>query len=331
MTERKTLKIVFMGTPDFAVSSLDALIQSNHTVAGVVTSPDKPSGRGLTLQSSAVKKYAEQHNMYVLQPEKLKDESFLKELSALSPDVIVVVAFRMLPEVVWSMPPLGTINLHASLLPQYRGAAPINWAIINGETETGVTTFLISHHIDTGDMLKQRKVPIAWEDDAGTLHDKLMKEGANLLVETLDEMSEGKIHPIKQTLVPGMELKTAPKIFRENCQINWAKTSDEVYNLIRGLHPNPSAWTILEGNNRKISMKILKSMKTGMEENNEIPGTISISKEKRMFVKCGLGGIEVVTLQPEGKKTMPAASYIRGLQLPETDEGTGIIKGLRFQ
>jgi methionyl-tRNA formyltransferase len=241
---KEDLRIVFMGTPTFAVESLKALVENGYNVVGVITTPDKPAGRGYRMQASEVKKYALEHDLLLLQPEKLKNEVFLNELKQLKADLQIVVAFRMLPEVVWNMPRLGTFNLHASLLPQYRGAAPINWAIINGEKETGVTTFFLSHEIDTGKIIFREKMPINDDDNAGTLHDKLMKLGAELVLKTVDAVLENSIDTIPQSELISDEtiLKPAPKIFKETCRINWEDTAENIYNLIRGLSPTPTAW-----------------------------------------------------------------------------------------
>src|ERR1700761_7727596 len=242
------MRIVFMGTPEFAVASLDELIQSGSDIVGVITAPDKPAGRGQKVSESAVKQYAVTHGLKILQPEKLKNEEFLKELRALNADLQVVVAFRMLPEVVWNMPPKGTINLHASLLPQYRGAAPINWVLINGEKESGVTTFFLKHEIDTGNLLFTEKITLTGHETAGELHDRLMSKGAGLLVKTVKAIESGRYSENPQTeLMAGVELKHAPKIFKENCIIDWNNTTETIYNLIRGLSPIPTAYTQLNG------------------------------------------------------------------------------------
>jgi methionyl-tRNA formyltransferase len=247
------LRIVFLGTPDFAVASLDALVKAGCNIVGVVTAPDKLAGRGMKLTESAIKKYALENGLNILQPEKLKNPTFLEELKALKADVQVVVAFRMLPEVVWNMPPMGTINVHGSLLPQYRGAAPINWAIINGESETGITTFKLQHAIDTGDILMQTKIAIGENETAGSLHDRMMYVGANTLVETLSGILDESIIPTQQNnILDGLEPKHAPKIFTETCQIDWNKTAEEIHNLIRGLSPYPAAFTFINGKKLKI-------------------------------------------------------------------------------
>ena len=251
------LRIVFMGTPEFAVPSLDKLLQAGYNIVGVITAPDKPAGRGMNLQQSAIKKFAVEKGLKILQPEKLKSEDFLKELKDLNADLQIVVAFRMLPEVVWNMPPMGTINLHASLLPQYRGAAPINWAIINGEKETGATTFKLQHQIDTGDILLQQKINIGEDEKAGELHDRMKEIGADLLVKTIGGLVEGKVKETPQESSNdnqqlSTDLKHAPKLSTETSKINWNKNVDEVYDLIRGLSPYPAAFTILNGKTLKI-------------------------------------------------------------------------------
>jgi methionyl-tRNA formyltransferase len=253
----KDLRIVFMGTPDFAVGSLKALIENGYNVVGVVTVPDRPSGRGLKLHQSDVKQYATSQGLPVMQPEKLKDESFLEILKFLNPDIQVVVAFRMLPEVIWKMPPMGTFNLHASLLPNYRGAAPLNWAIINGDQETGVTTFLLKHEIDAGNILFQSKVKIGSEETFGELHDKLKIVGAKLVLKTIDTLAGGAIIPFPQNLLPvDAERLYAPKIFKEDCKIDWTKPTTAINNLIRGLSPQPGAWTNINLDKSEDSMKI---------------------------------------------------------------------------
>ncbi|MGX8690263.1 MAG: methionyl-tRNA formyltransferase, partial [Bacteroidaceae bacterium] len=244
--EKKSLRIVFMGTPEFAEFILRRLVEEHYNIVGVVTMPDKPMGRhGSVLQSSPVKKYAVEQGMTVLQPEKLKDPLFVEQLAALKADLQVVVAFRMLPEIVWNMPRLGTFNLHASLLPQYRGAAPINWAIINGDKETGVTTFFLKHEIDTGDIIHQERIPILPDDNAGTMHDKLMALGADLTVKTLEEILAGTVKQVSQQSLGESELRPAPKIFKDTCRIDWNQPTARVNDFIRGLSPYPAAWTVL--------------------------------------------------------------------------------------
>jgi len=309
----KSLRIVFMGTPEFAVATLDALLKSRHKVVGVVTVPDKPANRGLKLQASAVKEFALKHNLPILQPEKLKNEEFINELKKLQPDLQVVVAFRMLPEVVWALPEYGTINLHASLLPQYRGAAPINWAIINGEKETGITTFLLSHQIDTGDILLSEKIDITEDDDAGTVHDKLMALGAELVLKTVDMIADKGHNIEKQSQPDATVLMPAPKIFRENCKIDWYKPNEDVYNFIRGLNPYPGAWTELENEKgEKLVVKVFKAVKH--------PGTISagmlfVNDKNQLFVNCRNGCIEILELQAEGRKRMSTSDFLRGFPL----------------
>jgi methionyl-tRNA formyltransferase len=303
-------RIVFMGTPEFAVASLKKLYEAGYNIVGVVTAPDKPAGRGLQLSESAVKKYARENNLHILQPEKLKDPGFLAQLQGLRADVQVVVAFRMLPEVVWNMPPMGTINLHGSLLPQYRGAAPINWAIINGEKETGVTTFKLKHDIDTGNILLQKKIAITESDTAGSLHDKMMETGADLLLETISELYQGKLKETEQdklTVSNAATLHHAPKIFTETCEINWNKSSNEIYNLIRGLAPYPAAFTHLQGK----KLKIFQAEKESWNDMND-PG--KIFTDQRSFLKFSTndGFISLKEIQMEGKKKMAVADFLRG-------------------
>jgi methionyl-tRNA formyltransferase len=310
-----SLSIVFMGTPEFAVASLDALVKSRHKVIAVVTAPDRPASRGLKLQQSAVKEYAIKNNLLVLQPEKLKDENFIKKLKELNPDLAVVVAFRMLPEVVWKLPSLGTINLHASLLPQYRGAAPINWAIINGEKMTGVTTFFINEEIDKGDILGRVEVPISENDNAGVLHDRLMDVGKKLLVKTVDSIADGTISTPQESIITE-KLKPAPKIFKEDCRINWNKPANEVHNFIRGLSPYPAAWTeIINKDSKKLVLKIFNSMvKPGISLSS---GKLLVEDNLHIYIGCDDMPIEVTELQLEGRKTMPVADFLRGFRLKE--------------
>ena len=306
------MKIIFLGTPDFAVATLDAMVQHQLNVVAVVTAPDKPAGRGMKLQQSAVKKYAVEHQIPVLQPEKLRNEEFLQALKSYQADLQVVVAFRMLPEVVWNMPPLGTINVHASLLPNYRGAAPINWAIINGEAASGVTTFKLKHEIDTGDILLQEKVIITETDNAGILHDKLMTTGAQLLVKTIDELRNNTLKIIPQTsLTSGIEqeisLKHAPKIFTETCKIDWSKSTIEVYNLIRGLSPYPAAFTTV--NDKKMKLFEVEKM---IASHSFEPGYIETDHKKYIRFYCADGYISVKKLQLEGKTQMLVEDFLRG-------------------
>jgi methionyl-tRNA formyltransferase len=305
------MRIVFMGTPEFAVASLDALIQAGSEVVGVVTAPDKPAGRGQKLSESAVKQYAVANGLKVLQPEKLKNEDFLNELKSLDADLQVVVAFRMLPEVVWTMPTRGTINLHASLLPQYRGAAPINWVLINGEKESGVTTFFLKHDIDTGDILFTEKVTLTGHETAGELYDRLMDKGAGLLVKTVKAIESGRYSELPQShLVNGVELKHAPKIFKEDCQIDSNQPAEQIYNLIRGLSPYPTAYTMLND-------KILKIFGAEYEisETDAEPG--EFFSDNRTYLKFAAtdGFVLLTDVQLEGKKRMGIAEFLRGVRL----------------
>lgn len=302
----KTLRIIFMGTPEFAVASLEALIQSRHKIVAVVTAPDKPQGRGLILTRSPVKIMAQKHSIPVLQPEKLKSEGFLEELKSFNADLFIVVAFRMLPESVWSMPAFGSVNLHASLLPKYRGAAPINRAIMNGETETGITTFKLKHEIDTGNILFMEREPIFPEDDAGTLYERLMVKGGDLIVKTADAIAEGTATEIPQPVVTGT-LPLAPKIFKDTCKIDWEKSSKECMNHIRGLSPYPGAWSVL--NNR--TFKIFKAAVSASTQ-NLTAGSISSNQKDKLEVKCSNGWISILEIQPEGKKRMSIEEFFRG-------------------
>lgn len=299
------MRIIFIGTPDFAVASLQALIENNMNVVAVITAPDKAAGRGLQLQESAVKKYAVSQQIPVLQPVKLKDEQFLTELKSYQADLQIVVAFRMLPELVWNMPSLGTINVHASLLPNYRGAAPINWAIINGEKTTGVSTFKLKHQIDTGNVLLQKEIPILEEDTAGTLHDKLMLAGANLLVETILQLQQHTLTEKEQ--LTDIETIHAPKIFKNTCEINWSLTCEKVYDFIRGLSPYPAAHSMLNG---KI-LKVFKTSKIITSHQDEI-GTFKSDGKTYLQVACSDGYINILELQLEGKKKMNVEDFLRG-------------------
>lgn len=307
-TQHFHMKIVFMGTPDFAVASLDALVQANFDVVAVVTAPDKPAGRGQKLSESAVKKYAVEKGIPVLQPEKLKNPEFIEQLKSYQADLQVVVAFRMLPEVVWNMPPKGTINLHGSLLPQYRGAAPINHAIINGEKESGVTTFFLTHEIDTGNIILSESTPIADNETAGDLHDKLMHIGANLLVKTLKAIEAGEVS--EQPQPQSGNLKHAPKIFKEDCKIDWNNPVQMIYNLIRGLSPYPTAFTFLND-------KTLKIFKAEIEHKE--PGIVAggFLTDGKTFLKFAAkdGFIKLLNIQYEGKKRMPIEDFLRGIRL----------------
>lgn len=310
-TDKKT-RIIFMGTPEFAVASLDALVKEGFNIVGVVTAPGKPAGRGMKLNESAVKKYAAEHGLNVLQPEKLKNAVFIDQLRELRADLQVVVAFRMLPEIVWNMPPMGTINVHASLLPKYRGAAPINWAIINGEKESGVTTFKLVHEIDTGNILLQKRVPVGEKETAGELHDKLKEAGASLLVETVKGLIDGSIKEKPQEGIISESLLQsthAPKIFTETCKIDWGKSTDEIYNLIRGLSPFPGAFTELKG---KI-FKIYSSEKYHTL-NPAFPGTFETDGRTYLRFACGDGYIYAKEIQAEGKKRMAVEEFLRGFR-----------------
>ncbi|MEO8412442.1 MAG: methionyl-tRNA formyltransferase [Ginsengibacter sp.] len=306
------LRIIFMGTPEFAVPTLEKLIDAGYDIAAVVTAPDKPGGRGMQLNESAVKKFALSKRLKILQPEKLKDPDFINELRNLKADVQIVVAFRMLPEVVWDMPPMGTINLHGSLLPQYRGAAPINWAIINGEKETGVTTFKLQHDIDTGNILIQKKIEIGDIENAGELHDRMMEIGAALMLETIQRLEENKLTEIPQSSAVNTfgdinPLRHAPKIFTETCQINWQKNANEIYNFIRGLSPYPAAFTFLK--TKKI--KIFRAEKE-IADVKESPGEIISDHKSFLKFACSNGYISVSELQVEGKKKMSVPDFLRG-------------------
>ncbi|MDD4777085.1 MAG: methionyl-tRNA formyltransferase [Fermentimonas sp.] len=324
--KKEDLRIVFMGTPEFAVESLKTLVENDYNVVGVITMPDKPAGRGYKLQPSPVKQYALEKGLYLLQPEKLKDEDFLNELRKLNADVQVVVAFRMLPEVVWDMPLKGTFNLHSSLLPQYRGAAPINWAIINGEKETGVTTFFLSHEIDTGEIIFREKTEISENDNAGTLHDRLMVIGARLVKKTVDAIIEDKITAIPQDQLFNDEtiLKPAPKIFTQTCRIEWNKSREEVFNFIRGLSPYPAAWTELHNNEsgETLRLKIFaceKSDETKGEKLSSLtPGSIITDNKTYIDVVVGDGLLRITDLQLSGKKRMKTVDFLNGYKLDKS-------------
>lgn len=308
MQKNSSPSVVFFGTPDFAVASLRALIKNQFRVLAVVTAPDKPAGRGRKLQTSAVKDFALLHNLPVLQPEKLKEIDFIEELKLLQADLHIVVAFRMLPEAVWDMPPLGTINVHASLLPQYRGAAPINHVLINGEKITGVTTFKLKHQIDTGDILLQQQVEIEDMDTFGSLYLKLMNCGADLLVETLEKLQDGSLvpHPQKTT----DHLKPAPKIFREDCQINWNQSGERVYNFIRGLSPSPTAFTFIYEKKYKLSdVRFIKE-----ESKSLIPGSVDTDNKTYLKIAANDGWISILSIQPEGKRVMLIQEFLNGHQ-----------------
>jgi methionyl-tRNA formyltransferase len=302
------LRIVFMGTPDFAVGILDSIIKNNYEIVAVITAPDKPAGRGQKIMYSAVKEYALSKNLKILQPTNLKDENFLNDLRNLNANLQVVVAFRMLPEVVWRMPKLGTFNLHASLLPNYRGAAPINWAIINGESETGVTTFFIDDKIDTGAMILSKKTTIEPNENAGQLHDRLMKIGSEIVVDTLKLIEQNKV--ITTTQIETEEIKTAYKLNKDNCRIDWNKSSNEIHNLIRGLSPYPCAWTTLFDEEKELSIKIYESKIIEENHSFNVGQVISSKKEIKVAVKNGF--IELLSLQIPGKKKMTSKELLNG-------------------
>lgn len=304
------IKIVFFGTPEFAVESLDKLIESGADIAAVVTMPDKIAGRGHKLIQSDVKKYALEKGLKILQPEKLKSPEFIAQLREINADLFIVIAFRMLPEIVWNMPRLGTFNLHASLLPKYRGAAPINWAVINGETKTGVTTFFLKHEIDTGDIIQQKEITIEPEDNGGSIHDKLMHLGADMVVETVKDI-EGK--KVKTKPQPEGIHVPAPKIFKETCRINWEDAAINIHNLVRGLCPYPAAWTtMIDSKNEETSdVKIFETRVCNGNITYGKPGEITVLKDK-LLVSTGDSLLEVVSLQPAGKKRMETAAFLRG-------------------
>lgn len=308
MTDKK-LRIVYMGTPEFAVPSLEKLVENGWNVVGIITAPDKPQGRGQKLVGSPVKQAAEKLGLHILQPTNLKNPEFQQELKELKADLQIVVAFRMLPESVWSMPPLGTFNLHASLLPNYRGAAPINWAIINGEKETGVTTFFLKHEIDTGSVIFQEKIEIKPEDDLGIVYDKLMNIGSELVVKTVDAIAKNAVNPLPQD-----ESKAnhhAPKIFKETCKIDWTQSSESIFNLVRGLSPYPAAWTEFQD-------KTCKIFKTAFSEQNlsgKNPGEWISDGKTHLTFQCGQGSLKILELQLEGKKRMKIDELLRGFKL----------------
>jgi methionyl-tRNA formyltransferase len=310
-----TKRIVFMGTPDFAAKSLRVLTDQNYSIVAVVTAPDRPSGRGQKINQSAVKKLALELKLPVLQPIKLRDPEFLDSLRHLKPDLIIVVAFRMLPEVVWSMPNMGTINLHASLLPQYRGAAPINWAIINGETSTGVSTFFINEKIDTGHLLLQQEVAIDENMNAGRLHDILMETGAQLITKTLEKLFKQNISSRPQSMMKeGEFLKEAPKLKKADSRIDWNQPVQNVHNLIRGLSPYPGAWTILSKSQNETFLAKIYTCSPGTKDDKDKPGTISIYDNKYLRIKCADAYLDILNLQPEGKKSLSAEEFLRGFR-----------------
>lgn len=308
----KDLRIVFMGTPDFAVTILQHLVENDYNIVGVITAVDKPAGRGRKLNQSAVKKYALSQNLPILQPKNLKSDAFQEKLKAWDANLQVVVAFRMLPKSVWNMPKYGTFNLHASLLPEYRGAAPINWAIINGETKTGVTTFFIDDKIDTGEIILQRETSIKEDEIVGELHDKLMYLGADLVVETINLIAKGNVQTIKQ---PELEEKSAPKFYMHNCEIDWSKPLNDIYNLIRGLNPYPTAWTTIINGKEELMAKIYEVSKEYTEHNFEIGKIITTKKELKVAVTDGF--LIINEIKFSGKKKMNVQSLLNGFKFSE--------------
>ena len=308
-----SLRVVFLGTPLFAATCLEQLLQSRHEVVGVVTAPDRPAGRGRSLRASDVKKVALAHNLPLAQPEKLKDETFYAQLDAWNADLGVVVAFRMLPEVVWDRPRLGTINLHGSLLPQYRGAAPIHWAVLNGETTTGASTFLLKHEIDTGHVLDRVEIPIGPDDTTGVVHDRLLEAGKHLLVRSLDALAEGTAHPVPQEslLEDGVVPKEAPKLFKDHGRIDWSRPAEDIHNQIRGLNPFPGAWTTLPSGD---TLRVHASERTDADFGGQ-PGTVHVSKDA-LSVSCGKGTLFLTRIQPQGKPAMPVKDFLNGLRSP---------------
>ena len=314
---KEELKIVFLGTPDFAVESLKRIVDGGYNVVGVVTMPDKPAGRGHKLYQSPVKEFAVAHGLHLMQPVKLKAPEFVDELRALDADLFVVIAFRMLPEVVWTMPRLGTFNLHASLLPRYRGAAPINWAVINGDKETGVTTFFLKHEIDTGDIIAQERVEILPTDNVGDVHDRLMMLGADLTIKTIDDIIAGTLTTIPQDQLTGGEEPTpAPKIFKETCKIDWNAPAVKIHNLVRGLSPYPAAWsTLMDGDAELGAVKIFETRIDEASDGSLTPGEISC-EDGKLYVGSGDGKrVEILSLQAPGKRRMPTADFLRGSRL----------------
>lgn len=311
----KDLRIVYMGTPEFAVAPLEVLLNNGCNIVGVVTAPDKPSGRGLQLNESAVKKFAKEKGLKILQPEKLKSSEFIEELKSLKADLQIVVAFRMLPEIVWSMPPLGTFNLHASLLPQYRGAAPINWAIINGENKTGVTTFFLQHDIDTGNIIFQEEVSIGEDENVGSLYNRLMHIGAELVLKTVKAIADGTAPSIPQTSIEINNLKHAPKIFKETCHINWNDTANKIHNLIRGLSPYPGAFFYLINNNEEELLIKVYNSKPEIVSHSFPVGSIISDNKKVLKVACINGFVHILELQAAGKKRMSTEEFLRGFKL----------------
>lgn len=316
--KKEELRIVYMGTPDFAVEALRCLVEGGYNVVGVITMPDKPAGRGHQIQYSPVKQYALSQHLPLLQPERLKEESFVQALREWKADLQIVVAFRMLPEVVWNMPRLGTFNLHASLLPQYRGAAPINWAVINGDTETGITTFFLQHEIDTGEVIQQVPVPIADTDNVEVVHDKLMHLGGRLVVETVDAILAGTVKPIAQEAMAVVgELRPAPKIFKETCRIDWTQSTKQVYDFVRGLSPYPAAWCeLVNPDGEAVVVKIFDTEKLP-KSHSLAPGTILTDGKNHLDVAVADGFISILALQLPGKKRLKTGELLRGFRLTD--------------
>lgn len=316
--KKEDLRIVYMGTPEFAVEPLRCLVEGGYNVVGVITMPDKPAGRGHKVQFSPVKQYALEHDLPLLQPEKLKDETFVGALRAWNADLQIVVAFRMLPEVVWNMPRLGTFNLHASLLPQYRGAAPINWAVINGDTETGITTFFLKHEIDTGEVIQQVRVPIADTDNVGIVHDKLMMLGGRLVTETVDAILTDAVRPVPQEeMVVAGELRPAPKIFKDTCRIDWSQPVKRIYDFIRGLSPYPAAWTeLVQPDGTVVVLKIFETEKFYQEHQLQ-SGTVLTDNKNYFHIAVPEGFIKVLALQLPGKKRLKTDELLRGFRLAD--------------
>ncbi|MGB1481348.1 MAG: methionyl-tRNA formyltransferase [Flavobacteriales bacterium] len=309
----RPLRIVFLGTPEFAATCLERLLETRHEVVGVVTAPDRPAGRGRSLRASEVKEVALKHGLPLAQPEKLRDEEFLAQLEAWNPDLGVVVAFRMLPEVVWNRPPLGTVNLHGSLLPQYRGAAPIHWAVLNGETVTGASTFLLKHEIDTGHVLGRVEIPVGPDDTTGLVHDRLLEAGKHLLAETVESLASGTARavPQEELLPAGTERKEAPKLFKDHGQIDWTRSADDIHNQVRGLNPFPGAWTTLpDGTTLRVHATAKSDLDLG-----SAPGTVHASKD-RMTVQCGTGALDLLRIQPQGKPVLAVKDFLNGLRTP---------------
>ncbi len=306
------MKTVFLGTPEFAAYSLKQLLDAGVEISAVVTMPDKPAGRGHKMLQSPVKQLAVERGLHLMQPVNLKDPAFVEELRSINADLFIVIAFRMLPEIVWSMPRLGTFNLHASLLPRYRGAAPINWAVINGDTETGVTTFFLKHEIDTGDIIAQERIEIAPEDNVGTVHDRLMELGAKLTLKTLRDIETGQLTTIQQDKLTGSISPTpAPKIFKDTCRIDWNRTATDVHNLVRGLSPYPAAWTTVEGLG---DLKIFETQPLAAA-GSTIPGRINIDSTNGILtIDCSDAPLQIISLQPQGKRRMATADFLRGVR-----------------